>query len=264
MTAAFSLCLMTLLAGTGCDSKVCAGPDCGPDEPPSAGEPQGPEWDIDGDSISNNTELHPPNAIYGFRVDTADGNPSRVGGIPESGWIDSAINLPDTGTMHWHYLGSDAAQTDDWGIRTLLNVIEGAGRAFQNPRGFPGTCRYYTEWAALPRIQVGDLSLQYGGAFGQCGTPTGHCSHQNGTDVDVRYLRTDGFEIGLNLATADSVKYDILQTLDLFSCFMRDPRVIRIYYDSARTGILNVPERPGLLVDAAGHSNHFHVRVRPY
>jgi len=82
--------------------------------------------------------------------------------------------------------------------------------------------------------------------------------------VDVRYQRNDGQELPLDLATGDSVYYDAARTADLMWCFMTDPRVVLIYYDSARTGIVNNPSRPGLLVDQAGHANHFHVRVRAY
>ena len=166
--------------------------------------------------------------------------------------------------MYTHFWGSDAAQTDDWGILWLLNVIEGAGRAFDKPPGTAGTCRVYSGLTAFPRIQISDLSLQNGGQFGVCGSSNGHCSHQNGVDVDVRYLRNDGLEQPLDLATPDSVKYDILRTADLFWCFMMDPRVVLIYYDSARSGIRNRPSQPGLLIDQGGHSNHFHVRVRAY
>jgi hypothetical protein len=246
----------------GCDSHVCGGPDCGPGNPPGPGEPQGPVWDTDGDSISNATEVHPPNSIYGFRVDSVDVNPSRAGGTPMAGWIDSAINLPDEGTMFVHHWGTDPQQSDDWGILTLLNVIQGAGRRFAQLRGLPESCRFYTDFASVPRIQVGDLSLQAGGQFGVC-NGGGHCSHQNGTDVDVRYLRTDGHEQPLNLDSPDSVNYDVYQTMDVLYCFMLDPRVELIYYDSLLTGILN-PEGSQILTHRAGHADHFHVRVRGY
>jgi len=164
--------------------------------------------------------------------------------------------------MYVHHFGTDSPQTDDWAILALLNVIQGAGRRFEIPQGFGGTCRAYTDYSPFPRMQIGDLSLQNGGQFGVCGG-NGHCTHQNGVDVDVRYLRSDAAEQGLDLASADSIYYDILQTADLLYCFLLDERVELIYYDSARTGIDNPPGFQ-ILTNAQGHSNHFHVRIRAY
>jgi hypothetical protein len=155
----------------------------------------------------------------------------------------------------------DTPEMPDWGILTLINVIEGAGRRFEVPRGFAGACRVYTDWTAYPRIQVGHLSLQVGGPF-IVGGQQRHSSHQSGVDVDIRYLRTDAQELPLDLASGDSAYYDLYGTVDLMRCFTADPRVQLIYYDSARTMIANDALSAGRLVDWPGHANHFHVRVR--
>jgi hypothetical protein len=202
--------------------------------------------------------LHPPNAIYGFRVDTVDPNPSRAGGTPIAGWIDSAINRPDVGTMYVGFLAQgETPNTEDWGILTLINVIEGAGRRFEIAPGFAGACRVYTE-GALPRLQVGDLSKQQGGPFPP------HRSHQSGVDADVRYLRDDG-EGPMNFREhADSIHYDLYRTVDLMRCFMTDPRVQLILLDTALAGIANDGLSAGRLVHDTAHFNHFHVRTRAY
>ncbi|HEX9727410.1 MAG TPA: hypothetical protein VGA37_02760 [Gemmatimonadales bacterium] len=190
-------------------------------------------------------------------------DPSKSIGTPTSGSIDSAINVPNLGTMYVEYLQPyDTPEMPDWGVRALINVIEGAGRRFEIPLGFPGACRILTEWNSMPRMQVGHLSLQAGGAF-IVDNVQRHVSHQSGVDVDVRYLRTDGFELPLNLAGPDSLKFDLNRTVDLMRCLMSDSRVVLMYYDSAHTGIVNDPLSAGRLVDLAGHSDHFHVRVRP-
>ncbi len=54
------------------------------------------------------------------------------------------------------------------------------------------------EWYQLhasPRINVLDISRQGGGPF------LPHGSHQNGLDVDIRYVRNDGQDGPLDLGT---------------------------------------------------------------
>ena len=56
-----------------------------------------------------------------------------------------------------------------------------------------------------------DLSKQDGGAW-----YPDHICHQNGCEVDVRYIRNDGQEIPLNIKT-DSLHYDIDKTVVLIN-----------------------------------------------
>ncbi len=207
-------------------------------------------WDPDGDSISTAVEINPANAHLGFDTARVDPNPSRALGIPTAGTLDGGINLPDLGdslTAYLHTLGTDVVDTDDWGTLALINGIEGAGRHFH------GQDCLDAESPTRQPAQVLDMSLRTGGFFPP------HVSHQNGRDVDLRYLRTD--DTGrLDLREADSVLYDQLATAQLIQCLISTGRIERILYDSVRTGIFGPASI--MVHDASGaHSNHFHVRI---
>jgi hypothetical protein len=211
--------------------------------------------------MSNATETHLPNAIYRLRPDTADVDPSISNLDIDNGSLTNALNLPDAEPGFFHYLGTDAAETDDWGVGPLLLVIEGTGRRWDDHQG--GGCRYYTSWEANPRIMTGDMSLQRGGYFSQ------HEDHQNGLEVDVRYQRTEfstSAEQPMNLGDTTSAKsYSWERTADAMRCILADPRVIRIIYDSIDTDIWNsdIGGNGRLLHDVnRKHRDHFHVRIK--
>ena len=86
-----------------------------------------------------------------------------------------------------------------------------------------------------------------------------HDWHQNGTEVDVRFLRTDHAPLPVNLHTSDSVYYDLLATIDLLNCFAATGTVDHILIDTVSAGIAT--NGSGLIVEDSTHFNHFHVRV---
>lgn len=107
-----------------------------------------------------------------------------------------------------------------------------------------------------PRIGILDLSLRQGGPFPP------HVSHEAGVDVDVRYVRRDGRDERLNLATADSMNHDLAGSLELMFCFWQSGEIDRIFVDTSLeyrfedwTG--------GSIVGTNGHYHHFHVRIAP-
>lgn len=218
--------------------------------PPPDGDGSAHPWDPDGDSISTAVEIDAANAHLDFDTSRMDLDPSRALGQPAAGTLEGGINLPDVGdsvTTYLHTKGSDALDTDDWGTLALINSIEGAARQFhlqecldaQSPTPHPA--------------QVLDMSLRSGGFFPP------HVSHQNGRDVDLRYLRTD--DTGrLDLREADSVLYDQIATAQMIQCLISTERIERIFYDSVRTGIFG--PAPIMVHDpSGGHSNHFHLRI---
>ncbi len=216
----------------------------------------GPWWDGDGDTISTAVELEAHNLnLYGFDTTIFNFNPSRASGTRANGTLTSGLNLPDTGYGYIHYRNNDAKDTDDWGTLALVNVVEQVGRWFRRR-----PCQnLYPNADALARAQTGDMSLQYGGPFVAAGD-TQHTEHQNGLDVDVRYVRRFG-EGPLNLANPlDSADFDRPATAELMSCFLQTDRLVRVYYDSARSGIRNAPGS-NVFRHLAGHSNHFHVSI---
>lgn len=122
-----------------------------------------------------------------------------------AGSLYKGMNLPDLWTGYNHFDNCErfvfpvGPDKDDWGTGHLVRLIEGAGRW----------------WVQLQsgsvRMQVGDLSLKEGRYFpGQPqiqGCEEDHEYHQQGVDVDIRYVRNDGGDGPINICT-DSTHYD--------------------------------------------------------
>lgn len=206
-----------------------------------------PSWDRDCDGISNAVETNDANSYLNLDTNAFNANPSIAHGCPCTsscyGWIENALNLMNEGTGYYHYRGPDAVDTDDWGVLDLINMIEGAGRDWDSDYRVP------------PRIGVGDLSWgdQYTQQFGG---PWDHSCHQNGLEVDIRYVRNDGLDTSLNIAESDSVYYNPAATSFLMNRLIDHADIEVILYDSVHAGILGWP-----LLHWPGHSDHFHVRI---
>jgi murein endopeptidase len=100
------------------------------------------------------------------------------------------------------------------------------------------------------------LSLQAGGHF------VPHAAHQNGLEVDVRYVRRDGHVAPLDIRQSPS-DYDALTTQTLMQSFLRRCDVSTVFADLPSLSFTNEELDRPVLVQAPGHSNHFHVRLRP-
>jgi penicillin-insensitive murein DD-endopeptidase len=209
---------------------------CGPVKP----------WDVDGDGVSNATEENNAKAGYlpfdRFHCDT---DPSHPVGTFYAGSLDKGVNLADRGSGYIHLRGGDPVDSDDWGSLELVACIETVGR----------------EWEATGRrIGVNDLSRRPGGKFRP------HRSHQNGLDVDLRYVRKDGQDAPLDLRR-NPEEYDPLATQELLRLFLDHCNVSVIFSDIGRLGFTDQeldPDRHGqILTFAIGHSNHFHLRLNP-
>ena len=153
------------------------------------------------------------------------------------GWLENGLNLVNSGTGYYHYLGTDGIDTDDWGVLHLINMIEGAGRD------------WYDNFMTPARIGVGDMSLRNGGKWDD------HSSHENGLDVDVRYVRNDNQDSSLNIAD-DQSHYDTAATSYLMNLFVFSASVQIILYDSVNAHLVGGP-----LLHWPGHSDHFHIRI---
>lgn len=229
-------------------------------------------WDRDGDTISETTENNTANAtanggFYNFSNLQWDINYSQARGVATGGSLYKGMNLPDQWTGYNHFDNCErlvfpaGPDKDDWGTGHLVRLIEGAGRW----------------WVQLQsgsvRMQVGDLSLKEGGRFlGQPqiqGCEADHEYHQQGVDVDIRYVRNDGGEGPINICI-DSTLYDPAQTSVLISSFLRaeqgddaNARIDSVFVD------LNCLRFPDTTTSGRkwafhknGHQNHFHVRIR--
>jgi Putative peptidoglycan binding domain/Penicillin-insensitive murein endopeptidase len=95
-----------------------------------------------------------------------------------------------------------------------------------------------------PRVGIGDISRRGGGPF------AGHRSHQRGVDVDIRLMRKDGKEAGVNY---QSPEYSRLLTQELVDLIRGNGR-LRVQFiffnDGTVRGVRHWPN----------HDDHLHVR----
>ena len=106
------------------------------------------------------------------------------------------------------------------------------------------------------QVNVMDLGLNKGGRFSP------HRSHQNGLDVDIRYVRKDGKNGPLDIKRSRS-QYDTKQTKALINIILDTCNVDVIFVDMQYLGFSNddLDSKAEHLVHAQGHSNHFHMRL---
>lgn len=212
-----------------------------------------PRWKID--SINRRVHL--------FDTTRHDFDNSVAHGAPDDGTLSFGVHLPDVQNFsspwaesgYYHFFGADTnpRHTDDWGTLALISTIEKTGRFWRDPR-----CLTLNR---TRRIGILDLSRQSGGVFYNQAEPSkrDHLSHQNGLDVDVRYMRSDGGEAGLDFADPNSrVWYDSAATRVLMQCFRSQGAVVRIFVDTDYVKIVF----PGVTLHDPTHRNHFHVRIR--
>ena len=195
-------------------------------------------WDSDGDGISDAVEA--ANRKYAdVRTGRCDADPTRSnGGRAQSGVV-PLLNLPDRGTGYMHFRGTDGLDSDDWGTLALINCIEATGRALA-PDGIT--------------IGVGDLSRRGGGRF------LPHTNHQNGLDVELRYVRKDRKDLPLDLRFQLD-DYDKAATEKMFRAFLKNCDVVEMFVDIDRLGF-KIPGSEERIIHVAGHSNKISLRIK--
>lgn len=218
-------------------------------------------WDNDGDWISNNTENNSANSQYGFDPEVADENPSIAHGIPTNGSLEGGINIWGNGTGYYQWRGGDEQDTDDWGTLQLINTIEGAGRLLTGDQPLPVGNEWTSNSDYSGRFGVLDLSKQEGGDW----FPD-HESHQNGLDVDIRYVRTDRSEAPFNFDEDPIEDYDYQATLKLFEALYYGDGMtannIDFFVVDSRAGNLEPANQVWEVKELSGHQNHIHVRIK--
>jgi murein endopeptidase len=145
---------------------------------------------------------------------------------------------------------------DGRGYFMLPQAPEGAGYyVYGTPTGGAGQYAHpamlsliswvENKWQATdPRkFGVGNISQADGPKFPK------HHSHRNGLQVDVRALRIDGKQAGVEWTHAS---YDRAATARLIAIFNAHPLVKKIYFNDHKV--------PGVL-PLIHHDNHFHVEV---
>jgi hypothetical protein len=212
----------------------------------------------DNDLMSSAVELNGPNRrLYGLDTTVNDPDPSRARGTPTNGSILDALNLPDAHRNYYHYLGTDGTDTDDWGTLTLINRGEGVAGDWGD---VTRPC-IQPEYDPSPpnRFGIGDMSLgdENTQIFG--GETPDHTSHENGLDMDIRFLRTDDAESPLDLESPQVAFYDVGATADLMGCFLYYTNVERLIVDTVYANIDFGGDTR--IVHDVTHRDHFHIRI---
>jgi hypothetical protein len=105
------------------------------------------------------------------------------------------------------------------------------------------------EYPPVPRIQIGDFSLINGGETDQ------HGSHENGLDVDIRYMRSDGQEAPVEITDDGHFSRSLSQELITLFCNYSDRVDLIFVGDEVFTGC-------GLdYTKMSRHQDHFHLRI---
>lgn len=205
-----------------------------------------PLFDRDEDGISDLIEARNEGTnTVNFRPTVHDNDPSTANGQPNAGTLTGGVFLPEEGIGYYHFYGTDGRFTDNWGTLNLVRIIEEVGLEW-NQRHPDG-----------PRIGVGDMSLRTGGAFPP------HSSHQNGMDVDVRYVRNNRLESQYAFSTDDDPDpqgYSQAMTQELLEIFCESGEIDRIYVDPHAN--LTVQDCNLIVDNTRGHYHHFHLRIQ--
>jgi len=193
------------------------------------------------------------------------------------GQLINGVLLPTEGVGYRHDFGADPYNSDNAGILTLINLLEDIGREWflRHPEG--------------PRIVYLDLSRPGGGQFMDIGGQSPeqfHAAHQNGLDVNVRYMRKDKSENLFDFVSSNGkgkerdnsieeiAGYDPKLSTDLINMFLGDERVSTVAIDPraverAQWAGLSIAASDKLIVrgtiqDPASrrdYDDHFGVRV---
>ena len=161
---------------------------------------------------------------------------------PQVGPISTRI--PSSGPGYYTYCPRNPCENPDdrqFGTsQTIDSITEIAGNWNNaNPNG--------------PRIGIGDISLQGGGAFKNVDGTQAHSTHRDGKDVDIRPLRKDGMELPTNIADSS---YDRELTRALLNTIRENPNVVRVLFND------EILIGEGLSAYSAGHGNHLHIDFR--
>lgn len=231
-------------------------------------------WDHDGDGLSDQVEMEEANSVYGFDpFDDTDADMSIPWGTHANGSLSDGLNFPDVdeGTYEFrpnapHDDRYDRPDSNDWSWGALVRVVESVGRERDQALSNTAEC---SEWSRevgrqpAARFAVGDISQRGGGIwYHSYDSDTRHDYHQNGTEVDVRYLRKDRAETPLHIGDSPAA-YDTVGTFDLMACFLARGEIAVIYADRDHLGFWNAPGDTLPLQHRPGHANHFHVRLSP-
>ena len=160
-------------------------------------------------------------------------------GRPADGRLTGDASLDDYGHGYYHIRNNDPPDSDDWACPGwLASKIRRVGEL----------------WNRDPRIGVLDLSREGGGSFPP------HRTHQNGLDVDIRYVgwtAEGSYEGPIDLNGWTSKYYDRNRTQSLIDTFCETGATLILVSDAQLTGSNSCSVQ---FDSTEAHTNHFHVR----
>jgi len=160
-----------------------------------------------------------------------------------NGYLVNGASLPPYGPGYYYFPGADPKGTDNWACEDWVILhIQNVGVQWERVRG------------ERPRIGIGDISwYKHPRKAGKQGGPFQmHRTHQNGLDIDVRYIRKDKREAPLDLIFSRQ-HYDQQATQEVINLFIESGASLILV--NTRANITG----PGVHA-VSDHSNHFHVR----
>jgi hypothetical protein len=205
--------------------------------------------------------------------------------VPES-QRSNGLRLPRQNKGYYQFRGGDVVDTDNYAVLSILQKVETIGRIWAerhtdlsplNQDVFlkdGGNSGYDPGGSGGIRFGIGDLSLAKGGpaCWLESGVTKCHNTHQNGLDMDVRYMRKEQKGEGrldFNDQYDAKYSYDESLTKELMGLFA-EYGAVEIYItpsDSANilpigavTGEVTFPNGASAYVaKIEGHDDHFHV-----
>lgn len=161
-------------------------------------------------------------------------------GTPNAGSLSNGVRMPAEGPGFYTYnpvtQAAPGGADRTWGtattVRQLLDLGEWWARTHPNQ----------------PRLGIGDLAQPEGGPFP--GPGVGHASHQSGLDVDIRLVRADRAEAGV-----DPSGYDRALTQAVVDRLVSKGASLVLIGPS-----LDLTGPAGVVMRWPAHDDHLHVR----
>jgi Penicillin-insensitive murein endopeptidase len=199
------------------------------------------------DGIAEAAELGAPGPQHAHRKVARESAPpkfvwhhARSVGLPYGGSLLSGTQLPVKGAnwVTWNPITDSRPNAPKrlYGNERTIRAILSVTRA------------YRAAHASAPRVVIGDISREGGGAMDD------HVSHQNGLDVDVYFPRVD--RVLRAPTTAGEIDHRLAQ--DLLDRFVAaGAQMIFVGYSTGLHG------PAGVVIPYPGHEYHMHVRFPP-
>jgi hypothetical protein len=192
---------------------------------------------------SISTFISPSNPLYPNR---GTHDHSIAGGSVSNGTLYNGLRYANQSYGYYDKNEGDLCWSDqgNYGTLELMNFLERVGRKWNQLHPYPPG----------PRMGLGDASLQYGGDYTDC-HGNHHMQHQNGLEVDVRYIRNNQTEGPVDFNDpSTNIYYSRTMTQELVNLFIGLAPLGGVTILSADQQLQGIEYR-------ADHTNHMHVWI---